>query len=84
MLSGSIEQQMVVAYREGLSAARAGQVRASNPHDPGAETAVERVLALMWVRGYGVGNPVEDDADIDVRVPSDKFAVPGVEDPDAE
>lgn len=63
MKTSSAEQQMVEAYRAGLTAARSGQVVSTNPYDPQAPKAVERVCALMWVRGYGKGNPVDDFED---------------------
>jgi hypothetical protein len=58
----SVEREMVDAYRAGEVAARSGQLVATNPFDAEATTARDRVQALMWMRGYGAGNPVEDDA----------------------
>lgn len=60
----SVEQLMAVAYRSGRSVAQRGGVVSENPYDATGPTAVERVRALMWVRGYGTGNPVSPEADV--------------------
>jgi hypothetical protein len=60
----SVEREMVQAYRAGEVAARSGQLVGTNPYGVGATTARVRVQALMWMRGYGVGNPVEDAVEI--------------------
>jgi hypothetical protein len=45
------ELRMVAAYRDGQQTAQARRRRV-NPWRGDASTAVERVLALMWGRGY--------------------------------
>lgn len=67
MKTSPIELQMVEAYRAGLAAARSGAVVSTNPYDPKAGKAVERVCALMWVRGYGKGNPVDDFGELEAE-----------------
>jgi hypothetical protein len=54
--------KMSDAYRMGLVAARAGKTVSTNPFNPSDRLPSNRVQALMWMRGYGAGNPVEDDA----------------------
>lgn len=64
----SIERSMAAAYSSGHGAAKSGMKVTENPFDPSAKTAVERVQAIMWVRGYGTGNPVDPEADVTERV----------------
>lgn len=45
------------AYRAGLASAQAGE-RRRNPFSGTAETALERVQAILWARGYAAGNPI--------------------------
>jgi hypothetical protein len=45
------------AYRAGLASAR-GRERRRNPYRGTADTALERVLSVMWARGYSRGNPM--------------------------
>ena len=52
-------KRMGEAYRAGQFAAVAG-VRRHNPYNGNAETAVERVLSVMWARGYSAGNPTPE------------------------
>lgn len=47
------------ALHAGRDAARAGESWRSNPHSGTADNPRERVLAVMWMQGYGLGNPVE-------------------------
>lgn len=49
---------MADAYRAGQAALRARQPRSANPHRSDAEDPRERVLALMWWRGWSAANPV--------------------------
>ena len=51
----TIPARMSAAYRDGEATAQAGEPR-RNPWRGDAETAVERVLAIMWARGYSAGN----------------------------
>lgn len=58
-----LERRMVDAYRAGRQCAESGQPR-RNPFDGAADTAEERVLSVMWARGYSAGNPmppIDDD-----------------------
>ncbi len=55
----SIERELLDARRAGRQAARqAGANR--NPHRGAAATSRERVLSVMWRRGYRAGNPLPD------------------------
>lgn len=59
----SVEMRMVAARHAGRKVA-ANRGRRDNPWRWDAETAQERVLAIMWQRGYSEGNPVVlDEAD---------------------
>jgi hypothetical protein len=53
---------MAAAYRAGREAARNRKPR-RNPYDGNAEKASERVLSIMWARGYTAGNPIRLDED---------------------
>lgn len=56
--SGAVlEARMAAAYKDGRDSARGREYR-HNPHRGDASTAVERVLAVMWARGYSAGNPM--------------------------
>ena len=52
-----LEARMAAAFNDGRDTARAREPRV-NPWRGDADTAVERVLALAWARGYSAGNPV--------------------------
>lgn len=56
----SIEQDVVDAFRAGQRAARVGLLVSDNPFDVSSKQATVRVQARLWLRGYGVGNPVPD------------------------
>lgn len=45
------------AYRAGLASARARE-RRRNPYRGTSPDALERVLSIMWARGYSRGNPM--------------------------
>jgi hypothetical protein len=51
------EAQAAAAYKDGYATAHNREPR-RNPHDGAASTAVERVLAVMWARGFTAGNPI--------------------------
>lgn len=53
----STYQQAAAAYRAGYAAARSRAPR-RNPHDGLSAVALERVLAIMWARGFSRGNRV--------------------------
>lgn len=53
----SAYQQAADAYRAGRAAARTREPR-RNPYRGDAPTALERVLARMWARGFSAGNPM--------------------------
>lgn len=55
----TIYGRMSDAYRAGEAAAIEGK-RFRNPYNGNAETAVERVLSVMWCRGYSAGNPMPE------------------------
>lgn len=59
-----LEVRMAEAYRAGVAAVKDRQPRASCPHARDAEDPQERVFALMWLRGWSAGNPVDLDADL--------------------
>ena len=48
---------MAQAYRAGQQAARDRQSWDANPHSGADESAVERVLAIAWRRGYSSQTP---------------------------
>jgi hypothetical protein len=48
----TVEREMVAAFRAGERAARDRARWDSNPHRGTGPTARERVLAMMWRRGY--------------------------------
>jgi hypothetical protein len=52
-----IERRIVEAYRAGEQAAR-DRRPFRNPWRGDAPTARERVLSIMWARGYSDGNPM--------------------------
>lgn len=56
------EARMAEAYKAGQAAVEAREPRSACPHDGDAEDPRERVLALMWLRGWTAGNPVDLDA----------------------
>lgn len=47
------------AYRAGASAAEGSEPR-RNPFDGASSSAVERVQARMWARGFSARNPFRD------------------------
>ncbi len=47
----SLERRMVDAYRAGEAAAR-DRTGNHNPHRGTAESAVERLLSILWRKGY--------------------------------
>lgn len=49
------------ALAAGRAAALAGTPVTINPHKADADTPRERVLARMWMLGYGGGNPMPVD-----------------------
>jgi|tagenome__1003787_1003787.scaffolds.fasta_scaffold18591920_2 hypothetical protein len=51
-----LEARMSAAFRDGRDTAQAWEPR-RNPWRGDAEPAVERVLAIMWARGFSAGNP---------------------------
>lgn len=64
-MSTTLEMRMVAAHQAGRDTATDKRPRV-NPYDGSAATAVERVLAVMWARGYSAGNPVDLDAPLDL------------------
>lgn len=60
----TIEGRMAVAYRDGIDAAQARKPRI-NPHDGASASTEERVLSVMWARGYSKGNPVDLEAELE-------------------
>lgn len=56
-MADMLEMRMVDAREAGRAAALAGGERV-NPFSSTATAASERVLAIMWGRGYSEGNPV--------------------------
>jgi hypothetical protein len=50
-----LEARMAAAYKDGYATARARETR-RNPHDGLSGSPVERVLSVMWARGYSAGN----------------------------
>src|SRR5918998_654645 len=62
----SLEQEMVVAFRAGVHAARAGKRIRDNPFNLRSRSVSDRLYAKLWVRGYGKGNPVVDEFDVDL------------------
>lgn len=53
----SIERQMINAYRAGQDAAQNAPHR-PNPYNGTSKDRAERVLSIMWRRGYGSRNPM--------------------------
>lgn len=53
-----LETDMAAAYRDGKTAVAARKPRSANPHNRDATDARERVLALMWGRGWSAGSPI--------------------------
>lgn len=64
--SAALEMRMVEAFHAGRAAAEAGEPR-DNPHPSDADTAVARMLSVMWARGYSRGNPVVLDLGEEAR-----------------
>ncbi|MFR9803137.1 hypothetical protein ACL02T_12640 [Pseudonocardia sp. RS010] len=52
----ALPARMSAAHRDGEATAQAREPR-RNPWRGDAETAVERVLAVMWAKGFSAGNP---------------------------
>lgn len=52
-----LEARMAQAYRDGQQAARDRKPWNANPHNGTADSAVERVLAISWRRGYSSQTP---------------------------
>jgi hypothetical protein len=52
---------MRAALAAGRTAAQNRQHVSANPYRGDADTTRERVLARMWIRGYGAGNPMRVD-----------------------
>ncbi len=48
----SLERRMVDAYRGGERAARDRGAWNSNPHHATSQDAVERLLSILWRKGY--------------------------------
>ncbi len=61
MASEVLEMRMVEARDMGRDTAIARKPRV-NPWKFDAELASERVLSIMWARGFSEGNPVDLDA----------------------
>lgn len=55
-----LEMRMVAAHRAGRECA-VNRQRRVNPWRGDADTAEERVLSIMWARGFSEGNPVRLD-----------------------
>lgn len=53
----TVEARAAAAYADGKATAAAGEPRRI-PFDGDAASAVERVCAVMWARGYSAGNPM--------------------------
>lgn len=62
-MSTTLEMRMLAAHEAGRDTAVEKRPRV-NPYDGSAITAVERVMAMMWARGYSAGNPVDLDAEL--------------------
>lgn len=56
------EARGAAAYRDGATAARERHPGPC-PFDGDAASAVERVCALMWTRGFGSANPMPEPTD---------------------
>lgn len=60
----TIYGEMSRAYRAGRDTAITGQPR-RNPHNGNADTARERVLSVIWARGYQAGDPFRAGGEFD-------------------
>lgn len=65
----TVPGRMRTALRAGWAAQDAGEPRSSNPWDLRSDDVAERVLAVMWCRGWDDRNPMvilsDDDPDHD-------------------
>lgn len=53
----TMDARAAAAYADGKQTA-VERGRRVNPWRGDADTAVERVLAIMWAKGYSAGNPI--------------------------
>ena len=53
----TVHARMAAAYRDGRNTAR-GRAARVNPWDGSLQVQLDRVLAVMWARGFSNGNPI--------------------------
>lgn len=53
----TVHARMAAAYRDGRNTARSRERRV-NPWNGSSEVQLDRVLAVMWARGFSNGNPI--------------------------
>lgn len=57
-----LEVRMAAAFRAGRQAVQKRKPLSECPYDRESEDSRERVCAIMWLRGWTAGNPVDLDA----------------------